>query len=184
MYCMFDLGAFKIYYWFQDIVVNRKQYILETCIDRIIPLKSVWVFPYTLLYFGGFCFYTIVTTSSDKFILICFGEIIIFVILCMIFIIFPSQTPSHYRDHANLSTNSISNNVLKYVWLHDGQHTSFPSGHCAFSFFITCVMYSNFPISSCIYSLLVMVSCLFIKQHVIVDTIVGMIIGCFIGYVI
>lgn len=149
-------------------------------IDDKIPLISNFVYFYVLWYlmiiFVPFFLYKRDKDSFKKYIC---TDVICLLISMFIFILYPTTI-----NRPNIQINNLSSVFLNIIYFFDTPAMNcLPSVHCIISFiFIFCVfknkkMNFTFRISIEILSILVIISTMFIKQHVLIDAVAAFIIS-------
>jgi len=155
--------------------------VLGSVFDNLLPFipHFVWiyVFWYTMLFWVP---YYIFNKNKDSFYKYFVTFVITTLISGIIFVAFPNTVV-----RANIQTNDISSKLVEIIYaLDDPGINCLPSIHCLYSFLFIFAIFdtkSNSPIWMkiliTILSILVVLSTLFIKQHVIYDAIAALVIG-------
>lgn len=156
-------------------------YNIESSLDRMIPL---WA-PSVIIYLGCYLFwgvnYVLIAQQDRETVCRFFLADFLSRVVCLIFfLIFPTTNVRPVLD-----TSGFWNQILNYVYSVDAADNLFPSIHCLVSWFcyIGIRGKNNIPVwyrgLSCIMALLVCVSTLLTKQHVIIDVIGGVLLAEF-----
>ena len=156
-------------------------YNIESSLDRMIPL---WA-PSVIIYLGCYLFwgvnYVLIAQQDRETVCRFFSADFLSRVVCLIFfLIFPTTNVRPVLD-----TSGFWNQILNYVYSVDAADNLFPSIHCLVSWFcyIGIRGKNNIPVwyrgLSCIMALLVCVSTLLTKQHVIIDVIGGVLLAEF-----
>lgn len=180
LYCLFliTIPIISIMYNILDNK-NRGVHSLVTDIDRKIPFKPVFILPYM----SWFVFVVIV------FCYICFKDKktylktlaaydVCLIISFFIYYLFQTTVPRPV-----VLDNNIFDSMVKSMYNSDKPFNCFPSIHCMSCYLmIKAVRAANiknklFQLSVYIMSILIMFSTLFVKQHVILDVIFGILLG-------
>lgn len=154
-------------------------YILTSHLDEKIPLIPESL----LIYFGCYIFWVInylIIAKQDKEKVYQFflADMISRIICFLIFIFFPT---TNIRPH--ISGDGIWNMGMKILYQIDAADNLLPSIHCLVSWFCYIGIRGEKKISkwyrltSCIIAIMVFVSTLTTKQHVIIDVIAGVVIA-------
>lgn len=182
------LVIFEAFIFFLTKPFIRNPYILGSMLDNKIPFVSqfvwIYVFWYTMLLWVP---YYIFTKNKDSFYKYTVTFVITTLIAGVIFVSFPNTVV-----RANIIDNNLSSQVVKIIYALDSPGINcLPSIHCLYSFlFIFGVLdtKSNSPkwmkILVSTLSILVVLSTLFIKQHVIYDAIAAFVIGFIIWIIV
>lgn len=158
---------------------NTKVYNLVTDIDRNTPFIKEFIIPY--LFWYGFIYVVLIYIYfNDKSIylktLLACG--ICIVLSFLVYILFQTTVPRPV-----LSGNDFFTNLVKQVYKFDKPFNCFPSIHCMSSYLMISgvrrIDSKNkfFKILVYITSILIIISTLFVKQHVILDVIAGIMLG-------
>lgn len=170
---------FLIYYLGRYFSINKYHYCFETSIDSLIPF-----IPWTIIIYWGCYIFWIVNyllavkydkSDNNRFLKAHF----IAETICLIFFIFLPTT----MTRADLVGDSIFIKMVKATYSIDAADNLLPSIHCFASWlcFVGVRKNDNIPkwyqIFSLIFAIIVCISTLTVKQHVIVDVIVGIVIA-------
>lgn len=149
--------------------------LVGNVIDTKIPFLPVFFIPYCIWYLMIFIIpYYLYCKDKDKFIKYTMAYILCSMIGNIVFISYPSTVA-----RPTVTGTDIFSLIAKFIYWIDTPTNCFPSLHCAISMlFILYVCESKntniiTKISVCIISILIMLSTLFTKQHVVVDFISG-----------
>ena len=158
---------------------NRGVHSLVTDIDKEIPFNPVFILPYM----SWFVFVVIV------FCYICFKDKKIYLKtlaaydICLIISFFIYYSFQTTVPRPIVLDNNIFGSMVKSMYNSDKPFNCFPSIHCISCYLmIKAVRVANiknkfFQLSVYIMSILIMLSTLFVKQHVILDVIFGILLG-------
>ncbi|MCX6148490.1 MAG: phosphatase PAP2 family protein [Candidatus Kapabacteria bacterium] len=167
-------GGYQLYFWTQRNSGFFKTRCLKIFIDDYIPFWPKWIWIYSFLYYvliGGIL---ISIDTLDKGILIIFGGLSLLVVQCICFIIFPAINPPEWRE---FEPNTISKRYLKFVQSYDSENNCFPSMHCSLATYISLTLHPLLGGYEWVFVFLIAISCLFTKQHQIVDVVPGILLG-------
>lgn len=149
--------------------------LVGNVIDTKIPFLPVFFIPYCIWYLMIFIIpYYLYCKDKDKFIKYTMAYILCSMIGNIVFISYPSTVA-----RPTVTGTDIFSLIAKFIYWIDTPTNCFPSLHCAISMlFILYICESKntniiTKISVCIISILIMLSTLFTKQHVVVDFISG-----------
>lgn len=182
------LVIYEAFVFFLTKPFIQDPYILGSTLDDKIPFvpQFVWiyVFWYTMLFWVPYYIFNKNKASFYKYTL---TFIITTLIAGIIFVSFPNTVV-----RANIIDNNLSSKIVKLIYsLDDPGINCLPSIHCLYSFlFIFAVLdtKSNSPkwmkILIATLSILVVLSTLFIKQHVVYDAIAALIIGIIVWVIV
>lgn len=149
--------------------------LVGNVIDAKIPFVPAFFIPYCIWYLMIFIIpYYLYCKDKDKFIKYTMAYILCSMIGNIVFISYPSTVA-----RPTVTGTDIFSLIAKFIYWIDTPTNCFPSLHCAISMlFILYICESKntniiTKISVCIISILIMLSTLFTKQHVVVDFISG-----------
>lgn len=149
--------------------------LVGNVIDTKIPFVPAFFIPYCIWFLMIFIIpYYLYCKDKDKFIKYTMAYILCSMIGNIVFISYPSTVA-----RPTVTGNDIFSLLAKFIYWIDTPTNCFPSLHCAISMlFILYVCESKntniiTKISVCIISILIMLSTLFTKQHVVADFISG-----------
>jgi membrane-associated phospholipid phosphatase len=98
------------------------------------------------------------------------------------FVYFPTGIKKEFREQVrNVPTDPITKFIMNLVHLHDSEENACPSMHCAFAVFLAFITFPFYPILSIAFPIVVALSCLFTKQHLMVDILPGFLLGALHG---
>jgi membrane-associated phospholipid phosphatase len=144
-------------------------------IDAMIPLRSEWVLIYILTFvFWAMGLLMIARQSEELCCRFTAGIIFAELFCCFIFIAFPSCVTRPELDGSDVFTW-----ILSIIYTADTPTNCFPSMHCLFSYLVFRQSLKVpdakpwFKIFCGVFAVLVFLSTLFVKQHVIADVFGG-----------
>lgn len=185
------VAACRLYYLCADQVRNmpRNTFVVatEAFLDRFCAFNPHWVWIYSFVYYLIAFALVILISSLQDLILFLFRALVLMAVQCVVWLLWPSTLPESYIDlkkqhHQPSLTpkyNSLSFKFLRFIQKIDGQSVNtLPSAHCSF-FTLSALSISHrigyFWVCSMI--IVVQFSCLFTKQHLFIDTLVGIAFG-------
>jgi hypothetical protein len=175
-------GGYQLYFWVQRNRYRRRAVCLKTDFDDRIPFIPEWIWLYSFLYYLMIGLTVVSIQDLGEGVHIIFGGLILLVTGCAIFYFFPTYVPHTFRQ---FEANTLSTRYLAFVQSMDNDRNAFPSMHCALATYVGLVV-MDLPIIGVwigsAYIGFIVVSCLLVKQHVIADTIAGVVLGGLIFY--
>lgn len=172
-----------VYVGSRMIAGNWHHYNIESSFDAKIPF---WP-PSAVIYLGCYLFwaanYIIISRQEKKEICQFFSADFISRVICFVFyILFPT---TNIRPHVN--SDGFWNQIMIFLYSIDAADNLFPSIHCLVSWFCYIALRGKkeypfwYRVFSCIMAVLVCLSTLLTKQHVIIDVIGGIVLAevCF-----
>lgn len=177
------LGFYNIYFFIQR-KIRGKSTGFYSQIDMLIPFRPQWVWVYSGLYYPVIFFLVFSVNSFRQFIYTVFSFIILLLFQVSFFYFLPVKTPDDWRNFNEYK--SLSTRMLKFVQNHDGKENAFPSMHVSVATLVAFHLENNFQNEYGEYAnlfflfpFLILLSCLFTKQHYVIDTIAGFFLGWF-----
>ena len=170
-------GGYQLYFWVQRNNGGRRAYCVKLAIDDAIPFRPQWIWPYSFLYYLmiGVTVMSIQDLAEGMHLI--FGGLMLLVTGCGIFYFVPTYVPTSFRQ---FEVNSISTRYLAFVQSMDNERNAFPSMHCALATYIGLIVMELPVIGIWIgvgFIAIIVISCLLVKQHVILDTLAGVLLG-------
>lgn len=154
---------------------------ISTSIDQVIPFLSVFIIPYILWYAYIFCYLIYFCFKDTKVYLKTLTLIVVAELICfVIYFFFQTTVP-----RPTIEGNNIFNHLVLWIYENDLPFNCFPSIHVLTTFVI---MLASLHIKNkhlinnvCIHVVgtLIIISTLFVKQHVIFDMIGSMFLVTF-----
>jgi len=170
-------GGYQLYFWVQRNRIRRPAICLKISFDDLIPFVPQWIWLYSFLYYLMFGIMIVSFQNLAEGIHIIFGGLMLLVVSCAIFYFYPTYVPQEFR---RFEVNTLSTRYLSFIQSMDNERNAFPSMHCALGTYVGLVI-MNLPVFgiwiSSLYIVFIVVSCLLVKQHVIADTIAGVVLG-------
>lgn len=161
-------------------VIQGPPTLIGGSIDNMIPFNVYFIIPYCTWYIFLFLVpYYIYKSDKDSFIKYCISIVLSIIVANIVYVVFPTTI-----IRPNIEGNNIIEIIARIVfWIDAPPRNCFPSIHCAFSLtFILFVMSmkkynTKMNIFIIITSILIIMSTLFIKQHVFIDAVFGCILS-------
>jgi membrane-associated phospholipid phosphatase len=152
---------------------------LVTDIDRAIPFINIFVIPYIFWYVFIFAVLFYLLAKDEKMLVRTVITIDICLMICyVIYYIFQTTVPRPL-----VTGNDVLPKLVNMIYSHDQPYNCFPSIHCLTSFIMIRSIFKskirnifNISIITSI-AVLIILSTMFIKQHVILDVISAIIIA-------
>lgn len=180
------LTVYQVILYFITKLFLRTPYVLNNSLDDLFPFIKEFIYPYifwyVLLFLVPILYYIYDKNALKKYIYINFISVFI---CAIIFIIFPTTI-----IRPELGNSGITNWLLEFIYKMDTPAVNcFPSIHCLICFiFILCNLNSKLPkhikVIINIFSILIVFSTFFIKQHVIYDALISLVISIIVYIVV
>ena len=176
------LGGYQIYFWPQRNYDPKKRILLQpTVLDRSIPAipQAYWI--YSPLYYIVF---NLAFLSLPDYKITMLNAWLMLMHASFWFLNFPTGIAQEFREKVRgAPMDKATKFVMDLVHTHDSEDNACPSMHCAFAMFIALIIYPFYPTLAIAFPLLISVSCLVCKQHLIMDIMPGLILGGFHGWI-
>jgi membrane-associated phospholipid phosphatase len=170
------VGVYQFYFWCQRHQLSRPRE-LKLAIDDWIPYRPKWVWIYSFLYYPVILYINWVIDSPGQFTRIATSYILLLGFQMAFFVTFPVVTPESWR--VTNRRNSYSERFLALVQRFDACSNCFPSMHVSVAMLTALHLYPRFGTWSVAFPLLIGLSCLFTKQHYLIDIPAGAALGWF-----
>ena len=175
-YSIFPLAAmlalnYLAYFGTRLFTEGMTHYDISTPLDRRIPYVSVFIVPYLLAFLQWIIGYICIGRQSKEYCYrVMYGEMISKVLVGIIFVAFPT-----IMVREAVTGNGLLDKVVAGLYSLDAPTNLFPSVHCLESYI--CMKFAietkglnrGFKIAMICMSILVFLSTLFVRQHVILD---------------
>ncbi len=168
------VGVYQFYFWCQRNALAPARELRLSVDDRI-PYWPAWVWIYSFLYYPAILYTNWVVESSREFTHMVTSYLLLLVFQMAFFLIFPVVTPEHWR--AVNRQRSYSERFLAFVQRLDARSNSFPSMHTSVAMLTALHLYPSLGSWAFTFPVLIGLSCLFTKQHYLIDVPAGAALG-------
>ena len=168
------VGVYQFYFWCQRHQFARPRE-LRLPIDDWIPYRPYWVWIYSFLYYPVILYVNWVLESPGQFTHVAASYLLLLFLQMAFFVLFPVVTPSSWRLPHKRCT--LSERFLAFVQRFDAASNSFPSMHVSVAMLTALHLYSGLGAWVFAFPSLIALSCLFTKQHYVVDLPAGAALG-------
>jgi len=169
------IGVYQFYFWCQRKARTPRD--LHLPIDDLIPYWPSWVWVYSFLYYPAILYVNWVTDSHRQFSYIVISYLLLLGLQMVFFLLFPVSTPETWRRWNTRS--NVSERFLAFVQRFDARSNSFPSMHTSVAMLTAFHLQSHLGIQVFAFPILIGLSCLFTKQHYVIDIPAGALLGWF-----
>lgn len=171
------IGIYQFYFWCQrNHLTSPRQ--LRLPIDDAIPYAPRWVWIYSCLYYPVIVYINFVTESPRHFLYLAMSYIVLLVFQMAFFVTFPVATPAEWR--ACNPGRDRSERFLAFVQKFDAPSNSFPSMHTSVAMLTALHLAPQLGGWAYAFPFLIALSCLFTKQHYVLDLPAGAALGWFV----
>ncbi|MBN1559495.1 phosphatase PAP2 family protein [candidate division KSB1 bacterium] len=167
-------GAYQIFFW-----VQRNNYFFKTrCfkigLDDKIPFYPIWIWPYSFFYYVMIGLVVARISSLEEGVYLIFGGLLLLFFQSLFFLLMPVTVPPDYRQY---DANTLSRKYLRFVQGLDNGRNCFPSMHCSVATYVGLLLVPVLGVFSYLFIAIICISCLFVKQHQIMDIVPGVLLG-------
>jgi membrane-associated phospholipid phosphatase len=168
------IGVYQLYFWCQRNPLGAPRE-LSFAVDEWIPFRPRWVWIYSFLYYPAILYINFVVDSPRGFTHLATSYLILLCLQMAFFVLFPVVTPERWR--ASNGERTWSERLLALVQKFDARSNSFPSMHTSVATLTAIHLYPSLGAWVWTFPLLIGLSCLFTKQHYVVDIPAGAALG-------
>jgi len=168
------VGVYQFYFWCQrnHLTAPRE---LRLRLDDWIPYWPSWVWIYSCIYYPLILYLNFVMESPRHFTHVAVSYMLLLGLQMAFFVLFPVTTPEHWRSFNRQRT--LSERFLALVQRFDARSNSFPSMHVSVAMLTSLHLLPYLGVLSFAFPLLIALSCLFTKQHYLLDLPAGAALG-------
>ena len=170
------VGVYQFYFWCQRHPVTRPRQF-RSPVDDLIPFKPRWVWIYSFLYYPVIVYINLVVESPRQFLYVAMSFMVLLGFQMLFFTLLPVATPLEWR--ACNARRGHSERFLAFVQSYDAPSNSFPSMHTSVATLTALHLLPYVGPVALAFPVLIALSCLFTKQHYIVDLPAGALLGWF-----
>lgn len=168
------VGVYQFYFWCQrNYVATPRE--LKLRIDEWIPYWPSWVWIYSCIYYPLILFLNFVIESPRHFTHVATSYLVLLGLQMVFFLLFPVATPEHWRAYNRRVT--LSERFLALVQRFDARSNSFPSMHMSVAMLTAMHLQPYLGAMAFWFPGLIALSCLFTKQHYVIDLPAGALLG-------
>ena len=168
------VGAYQFYFWCQRNPLAQPRE-LKLSIDERIPYWPGWVWIYSFIYYPLILVLNLAVESPRQFTHLATSFMLLLALQMAFFVLFPVTTPERWR--ALNTRRSASERFLAFVQRFDARSNSFPSMHTSVAMLTALHLQPHFGAAAFAFPALIALSCLFTKQHYVVDLPAGAALG-------
>jgi len=171
------VGVYQFYFWCQrNPMGSPRQFRLP--MDDKIPYRPRWVWVYSFLYYPVIVAINWSVTSPRHFLYVALSYMLLLVLQMMFFTLMPVATPLEWRTIN--ARRGRSERFLAFVQSFDGRSNSFPSMHTSVATLTALHLLPMTGPAILMFPALIALSCLYTKQHYLVDLPAGAALGWFV----
>ena len=168
------VGGYQFYFWCQrNSPVAPREFKLA--LDERLPYWPSWVWIYSFLYYPLILYVNLVTRSAREFTHVAMSYLVLLGLQMVFFLAFPVATPAHWRRYNQRRT--LAERFLALVQKFDARSNSFPSMHVSVAMLTAMHVAPHAGPAAFAFPVLIALSCIFTKQHYVVDLPAGALLG-------
>ena len=168
------IGAYQFYFWCQRNPLSPVRQF-KLAIDERIPYWPSWVWIYSCLYYPIILYLNFVIDSARQFTYVATSYMLLLALQMVFFLFVPVTTPPHWRSYNRSRT--LSERFLALVQKFDAPTNSFPSMHTSVAMLTALHLAPHVGALAFGFPLVIALSCLFTKQHYVIDLPAGAVLG-------
>jgi membrane-associated phospholipid phosphatase len=168
------VGGYQFYFWCQRHPLAAPREFRFT-LDQRIPYWPSWVWIYSLLYYPAILYVNWAVDSPREFVYLAASFLGLLAMQMAFFVVFPVATPESWRLINGRRT--WSERFLALVQRLDARSNSFPSMHTSVAMLTALYLQPQLGTWAYLFPVLIALSCLFTKQHYVVDLPAGAALG-------
>ena len=167
-------GVYQFYFWCQRHPVGATRQFATPLDDRI-PFRPGWAWIYSFLYYPAILYLNWTVTSPRHFTHLATSFFVLLLGQMAFFVLLPVETPPRWRDLNRGS--SLSERFLRFVRRFDAPSNCFPSMHVSVATLTAFHASATLGPAAFCFPVLIAVSCVYTKQHYLVDLPAGALLG-------
>lgn len=168
------VGVYQFYFWCQRNYLTEPRQ-LKLPVDEMIPYQPRWVWIYSFLYYPIIVYINFVMETPRQFLHVAMSFMVLLALQMMFFVFFPVATPEAWRK--NNQRRGYSERFLAFVQKFDDRSNSFPSMHTSVATLTALHLLPHTGPVALAFPVLIALSCLFTKQHYVLDLPAGALLG-------
>lgn len=168
------VGVYQFYFWCQRNAVGAPRQF-NSWLDNLIPYRPRWVWIYSCLYYPVIVYINFVVADPREFIYMATSFLVLLALQMLFFVYFPVATPDRWRE---LNKNrGRSERFLAFVRRFDASSNCFPSMHVSVATLTALHLQMAIGPWAFVFPVLIALSCIFTKQHYLIDLPAGAMLG-------
>ena len=168
------VGVYQFYFLTQRHPIRTVR-SFHSPLDEKIPFWPIWSWIYSFLYYPAILYLNWIVTDHRQFNMIVFSYIVLLVMQMSCFALFPVTTPGHWRSINQ--GRSWSERFLLFVQKFDAPTNCFPSMHVSVAALSALLAFDTLGPWVFCFPVVIAFSCVFTKQHYLVDLPFGALLG-------
>ncbi|MGR9099237.1 MAG: phosphatase PAP2 family protein [Gammaproteobacteria bacterium] len=168
------IGVYQFYFWCQRNAVTVPR-TFSSVLDERLPFWPSWVWVYSFMYYPMILYVNFHLQSPREFLYVVASYLMLLAGQMTFFILYPIETPPDWRHYNGRC--SLSMRFLSFVHSFDQRSNCFPSMHTSVAMLTALHLFPKSGGLVFLFPLVIGLSCLFTKQHYLVDVPAGAVLG-------
>lgn len=168
------VGVYQFYFFTQRHPVVKTR-VFHSRLDEAMPFWPIWAWIYSFLYYPAILYLNLLVKDSRQFNLMAFSYMLLLVMQMLSFLAFPVETPPHWRNINQGKTRAEK--FLLFVQKFDAPSNCFPSMHVSVAMLTALHAMGTLGPWAFLFPVLIALSCVFTKQHYLIDLPFGAALG-------
>lgn len=168
------VGTYQFYFLTQRRPLRAAR-TFHSPLDERLPYWPIWSWVYSFLYYPAILYLNLIAVDARHFTLMAFSYIMLLLMQMTFFYLYPVATPAHWRTINQGHT--LSERFLLLVQKFDGPTNCFPSMHVSVAMLTALHALPQMGPWAYAFPILIALSCVFTKQHYVIDLPVGAALG-------
>ena len=170
------IGAYQFYFFTQRHPL-RKPIVWDSVVDEEIPFRPRWSWVYSFLYYPAILYLNLIATDHRHFIMMAFSFLVLLFMQMLFFGCSPS--PRRRTGVTSIRVRPHRNGFLQFVQKFDQSSNCFPSMHVSVAMLTALHAMPVMGGWAFLFPVLIAISCIFTKQHYLIDLPAGAALGAF-----
>jgi hypothetical protein len=177
------LAGYELFFVVQRLNFNRKPYIVRSRLDDRIPFAVRWVWVYSVAYYALLGLPLSFLSQLSQCLVCIAGGFFILLLSSIVYVRWPTRCPPEWRSYP---IEGASSRLLAFIQKLDNGRNCCPSLHCSFAAYTASLVPSSVLLIAI--PALICLSCLFVKQHSVIDlppsVLFGFVAGAIVNHLI
>ena len=186
---LYSTGLFMLYticFFITEKINSRPAFLIHSFIDDLIPFSSYAAIPYCFWFIeiAVVLLYVYRSKGNDELFRSVSLILSAMITATVLYFLFPTQIDLR---SANVPGNDLCALLTRFIYTVDNSRNVCPSGHAYVCYLMSVIWKRNADKKTALFmavlNIVISVSTLFLKQHSIIDILIGLIYGILIRYI-